>query len=183
MQAVLFFIGAFIVLSGALGVLLFRNPVHCALSLVGTLIGIALLFLLQDAVLVAVVQIIVYASAIVVLFLFVIMLLGVDRTDSVTDSHRFQKLSAVLAGAVVLAGLLVIGGTTWVTGQKSVHLPIHGGSSTLGSNVSRVARVIFTDYLWPFELTAALLTIAVVGTIILAQRQHSNNSEITEPTP
>ena len=85
MTAALFFVFAILALGGALGVVLARNPVHSALFLVLTLVSVAVFFLLQDAQLVAAVQVVVYASAIVVLFLFVIMLLGVDRTESLSD--------------------------------------------------------------------------------------------------
>ena len=85
METAVFLVAAAIVLAGAFGVILYRNPVHSALSLVATLFGVAVLFVNQDAQLLAAVQVIVYAGAIVVLFLFVIMLLGVDRADSLRE--------------------------------------------------------------------------------------------------
>jgi NADH-quinone oxidoreductase subunit J len=145
--------------------------VHCALLLVVTLVAVAIFFLLQEAQLVAVVQVIVYAGAIVVLFLFVIMLLGVDREESLEDPVRFQRPAALALGAILLAEIFVLAGRDWVTGARSVR-----GSATrqvdgvdLG-NVERVARTLFTDFLWAFELTAALLVIAVVGAVVLARR-------------
>jgi NADH-quinone oxidoreductase subunit J len=171
LEAVVFFVAAALALAGAVGVVLARNPVHCALLLVVTLVAVAIFFLLQEAQLVAVVQVIVYAGAIVVLFLFVIMLLGVDREESLEDPVRFQRPAALALGAILLAEIFVLAGRDWVTGARSVR-----GSATrqvdgvdLG-NVERVARTLFTDFLWAFELTAALLVIAVVGAVVLARR-------------
>ena len=99
MTAVLFFVFGAASIAGALGVVLSENPVHSALFLVQTLMSVAVLFLIQDAELVAAVQVIVYAGAIVVLFLFVIMLLGVDRREALTETLRFQRPIALALGA------------------------------------------------------------------------------------
>ena len=98
MEMFLFLLFAGIALAGALGVVLSPNPVHSALSLVTVLIAIAALFVIQDAQLLAAVQVIVYAGAIVVLFLFVIMLLGVDRSESTTGTLRIQRPAAIVLG-------------------------------------------------------------------------------------
>jgi NADH-quinone oxidoreductase subunit J len=165
----LFFAFGGLALLGALGVVLSRNPVHSALWLVLTLVSVAVLFLIQDAELLAAVQVIVYAGAIVVLFLFVIMLLGVDRRESLTEHLPFQRPIAVALGLVLLAEVLLLAGHTWATGAKTASgVPIDGGD--FGNNVQRVARVLFTDFLWPFQLTAVLLVIAVVGSVALARR-------------
>jgi NADH-quinone oxidoreductase subunit J len=177
---VLFFICAAFALGGALGVVLARNPVHSALLLVVTLVAVAVFFVMQDADLLAAVQIIVYAGAIVVLFLFVIMLLGVDRHESLRETLPFQRVTAVALGAIVLAEILFLAGHTWATGQQAdaTHA-LEGGATDLGGNVERVARVLFTDFLWPFEITAALLVLAVVGSVVLARR---SGHRIEEPT-
>ena len=170
-EAVIFFFAAALALGGALGVVLGRNPVHCALLLVVTLVAVAIFFLLQEAQLVAAVQIIVYAGAIVVLFLFVIMLLGVDKEESLRDPIPYQRPAAVALGAILLAEIFVLAGRTWATGatsaRGSVRRPVDG--QDLG-NIQRVARTMFTDFLWAFELTAVLLVIAVVGAVVLARR-------------
>jgi NADH-quinone oxidoreductase subunit J len=170
-EVVMFFVGAVFAIAGALGVVLAKNPVHSALLLVVTLISVALLFLLLDAQLVAAVQVIVYAGAVVVLFLFVIMLLGVDREESLADPVPFQRPAAIALGAVLLVEIFVLAGRTWATGASaargSLSEPVDG--QDLG-NVERVARSLFTDFLWAFELTAALLVIAVVGAVVLARR-------------
>jgi NADH-quinone oxidoreductase subunit J len=170
-ETVIFFIAAALALGGALGVVLARNPVHAALLLVVTLVAVAIFFLIQEAQLVAAVQIIVYAGAIVVLFLFVIMLLGVDREESLRDPIPYQRPAAVALGAILLAEIFVLAGRTWATGatsaRGSVRRQVDG--QDLG-NIQRVARTMFTDFLWAFELTAVLLVIAVVGAVVLARR-------------
>ena len=167
METFLFFVAAGLALAGALGVVLSRNPVHSALSLVLTLLTIAVLFLLQGAQLVAAVQVIVYASAIVVLFLFVIMLLGVDRSEALGEPFHFQRPAAIALGAIALAEIVFLAGHEWATGAKSTRGGLHAGA---GGNVERVARSLFTDFVWAFEITAVLLVIAVVGGVALARR-------------
>jgi NADH-quinone oxidoreductase subunit J len=167
MEAAVFLVAAAIVLAGALGVILYRNPVHSALSLVATLFGVAVLFVAQDAHLLAAVQVIVYAGAIVVLFLFVIMLLGVDQADSLReDPLPGQRPLAILGGAATLGLLLVI-----LISQED---PTTGGEGVGGfgdrPNVEALARVLFSDYVFAFEITSLLLTIAVVGAVVLAKR-------------
>jgi NADH-quinone oxidoreductase subunit J len=142
-----------------------RNPVHAALLLVSVLIAIAVMFLLQDAQLLAAVQIIVYAGAIVVLFLFVIMLLGVDKHESLADPVRYQRPAAIALGVIGLLEVLFLAGHHWTTGLPTGK-SLNGGTG----NVEAVARSLFTDFLWPFEITAILLVVAVVGGVVLARR-------------
>jgi NADH-quinone oxidoreductase subunit J len=171
MTAVVFFVFAALALGGALGVVLARNPVHSALLLVVTLVSVAVFFVQQEAHLLAAVQVIVYAGAIVVLFLFVIMLLGVDREESLQDPIKYQRTAALALGLIVLVELIFLAGHHWATGAKAPsQFAINGGGIALGDNVERVARVLFTDFLWPFEITAGLLVIAVVGSVVLARR-------------
>ncbi|MEI7999767.1 MAG: NADH-quinone oxidoreductase subunit J [Actinomycetes bacterium] len=180
MIAFVFFLAAAAALAGALGVVLARNPVHSALFLVMTLISVAVLFLLQDAELLAAVQVIVYASAIVVLFLFVIMLLGVDREESTEDPIPYQRPATFALGLILLAELVFLSGHVWATGQHTARgVPVTGGG--FGNNVERIARVLFTDFLWTFEITAVLLVIAVVGAVVLARRsgqRHDADDEV-----
>jgi NADH-quinone oxidoreductase subunit J len=171
MTAVIFFIFAALALAGALGVVFARNPVHSALLLVVTLVSVAVFFVQQQAHLLAAVQVIVYAGAIVVLFLFVIMLLGIDREETLEEPLRYQRPAAVALGLIVLAELIFLAGHHWATGAKAPsQFALKGGGIALGNNVERVARVLFTDFLWPFEITAGLLVIAVVGSVVLARR-------------
>jgi NADH-quinone oxidoreductase subunit J len=166
-DALTFAAAAAMVLAGALGVVTMRNPVHAALSLVLTLFGVAVLFLEQGADFLAAVQVIVYAGAIVVLFLFVIMLLGVDREERIAaEPLRAQRPLALLLGAAGLALVLLASRLSWPTGARSVAGPSGGP----GSNVDKLARSVFTTYLLPFEATAVLLVIAVVAAVVLARR-------------
>ena len=170
-DALVFVACAVIVLGGALGVILARNPVHSALMLVMTLFGVAVLFVAQQAHFLAVVQVIVYAGAIVVLFLFVIMLLGVDRAENLeTDPLIGQRPAAIGVGIAGLAALLLpiaFGKWEWLSGQPSVVGPARGGTEP---NVNRLANALFTRYLLPFEATSVLLVIAVIGAVVLARR-------------
>ena len=173
-----FAVCAIAILVGALGVIVSRNPVHSALMLVMTLFGVAVLFLAQEAHFLAAVQVIVYAGAIVVLFLFVIMLLGVDRIENLTEEPlRGQRPAAVVLGLVAMAQLVFLGGAQWASGATAVAGPSDGA----GSNVEALARSLFTRYLYAFELTSVLLVIAVVGAVLLAKRQPPSQSD--EPAP
>jgi NADH-quinone oxidoreductase subunit J len=164
-----FAIGASIVILGAVGVVMSRNPVHAALSLVMTLFGVAVLFVEQGANFLAAVQVIVYAGAIVVLFLFVIMFLGVDREENLRDEPLFlQRPLAIGLVVLGLLGLLILGiEAHWSVGAHSVAGPIQGQS---GGDVAALGRIVFTVYLFPFEITAALLVVAVVGAVVLARK-------------
>jgi NADH-quinone oxidoreductase subunit J len=163
-----FAVAAAIVLAGAIGVVAARNPVHSALMLVMTLFGIAVLFVLQRADFLAAVQVIVYAGAIVVLFLFVIMFLGVDREENIgAEPLRGQRPLAIALVALGATGLLLLGQISrWTTGAPHVAGPDTGSQS----NVALLGKSVYTTYLFPFEATGALLVIAVVGAVVLARR-------------
>jgi len=178
-DTIVFVLGSLIVLLGALGVVFSRNSVHAALSLVGTLFGVAILFIEQQADFLAVVQIIVYAGAIVVLFLFVIMFLGVDRHESVaTEPLRGQRPMAIVFIAVALAGVIALGVEAhWVTGAHHVTYRTAGGYQ----DVRQIGKSVFTTYLYAFEATAALLVIAVVGAVILSRRPTREVGEADTP--
>jgi NADH-quinone oxidoreductase subunit J len=169
-ESITFILAAAFVLAGALGVVLNRHPVHSALSLVATLFGVAVLFLLLEAEFLAAVQVIVYAGAIVVLFLFVIMLLGVDKLENLeTEPLRGQRPLAAVTMVVGLGLLLVavfVSGADRVTGA----LAQGGAIGEREENVELLARSLFSDYVFAFELTSVLLIIAVVGTVLLARR-------------
>jgi NADH-quinone oxidoreductase subunit J len=166
-DAAVFAVAAAITLAGAIGVVIARNPVHSALMLVMTLFGVAVLFVAQEAHFVAAVQVIVYAGAIVVLFLFVIMLLGVDKEEAVeTDELRGQRPFAVVLGLLSLALLFVLGREQWVTGASQASAPVSGA----GENIEKIGASLFSDYLLPLQATSILLVIAVVGAVALARR-------------
>lgn len=203
-ETVTFAICALIVLGGAMGVIWSRNPVHSALSLVATLFGVAVLFLNQNAQLLAAVQVIVYTGAIVVLILFVIMLLGVDREE---DLYVEPLVGQRTVGAVVAIGLFLIvfgifmiGGQKVVTGTRNCQSqtapmaetafveqcaaadPNLAVVSDARPNVNQLGRALFTDFVFAFEVTAGLLTIAVVGAVVLSRRPDSYEP-LPEPEP
>ena len=162
-------VGGLLALAGAFGVILLRNPVHCALCLVTTIFGIAMLFIDQGADFLAAVQIIVYAGAIVILFLFVIMLLGVDRKEPAVAGGKLKGMlpAGAALGVVALAELLVLARVHyWATGAQSSTQAATGA----GENVQKLGESIFTAYLLPFEMTSALLVIAVVAAVALVRR-------------
>ena len=160
-----FLIAGAIVLGGALGVVALRNPVHNALSLVATLFGVAVLFVIQEAYFLAAIQVIVYAGAIVILFLFVIMLLGVDESEDIrVEPLTVQRPLAALV-AVALAGFV---GTAVIV-SRNLFTP-RGELLQGEDNIKELAGAVFSDYVFAFELTSVLLVIAVVGTVLLTRR-------------
>jgi NADH-quinone oxidoreductase subunit J len=167
METWIFFVCAAAVLTGALGVLLAHNPVHSALFLLLTLVSIAVLFLQESAALVAIIQIVVYASAIVVLFIFVITLLGVDEHEQFDEPSPLQRPVAIVAGALLFAEIVAVAGRHWVTGAHSTR---HALDTTRSGNVKALSTSLFTHFVWAFEITAVLLVIAVVGGVALARR-------------
>ena len=179
---------AAVILVGSIGVVTSRNPVHAALSLVMTLFGVAVLFIEQQADFLAAVQIIVYAGAIVVLFLFVIMFLGVDRGEDVTIEPLVgQRPLAFAFSAITLGGVLAMAATAhWVTGARQVVGPIQGhvtrSLSSPSGEPAQLGKQLFTTYLFAFEATAALLVIAVVGAVVLARRPPTVHAEQEEET-
>jgi NADH-quinone oxidoreductase subunit J len=178
MEWAVFIAGALICVLGAYGVITRSNPVHAALSLVGTFFGMAVLFIAQDAEFLAAVQVIVYAGSIVVLFLFVIMLLGVDTTEDLeVEPITGQRTAAIVAGVVLAAGLIYVVTAGAITGATSASAPIDDPVS----NPVQIGRVLFTDYLWAFEITSVLLVIAVVGAVTLAR--HRPDSQVDDDLP
>jgi NADH-quinone oxidoreductase subunit J len=167
-----------IVLGGALGVVLNNNPVHAALSLVATLFGIAVLFVAQEANFLAAVQVIVYAGAIVVLFLFVIMLLGVETTEDLeSDPLVGQRPVAIVLGVILAAGLVAVVASSTITGAPEA------GATWVrdGDDVAQIGRLLFSDHLFAFEITSLLLVIAVVGAVVLARTAKGDQIDDDEP--
>jgi NADH-quinone oxidoreductase subunit J len=168
---VVFVVGAIVSLVGAFFVVSSRNPVHAALNLVVTLFGVAILFVSLHATFLAAVQVIVYAGAIVVLFLFVIMLLGVDREEAIeSEPLKGQRPVAAALGALLLGELALLSSLRFRTPPPRLVAeavtPIDPGRS----NVEQLAETIFSRYLLAFEMTSVLLVIAVVGAVVLARK-------------
>ncbi len=175
-EFITFFFGAAIILVGALGVIASRNPVHSALFLIQTLLGVAVLFVVQEAHFLAAVQVVVYAGAIVILFLFVIMLLGVDKAEDLgVEPIGGQKPLAAIVGAALFAGALtvVLIATDGATGRRAFSTE-EGALDSGFTDIERIGRVLFTDYVVAFQLTAALLTIAVIGAVVLTRTLRSD---------
>ena len=168
MEALIFYVCAVAIIAGALGVVLAHNPVHSALFLLMTLVSVAVLFVQLDAALVAAIQVVVYASAIVVLFVFVITLLGVDKHESFDEPSLFQRPVAIVLGVLMFAQVVVLAGHHWATGAHSTRGAARAARAPATSRRWRAS--LFTDFVWAFEITAVLLVIAVVGGVALARR-------------
>ncbi|XVS64030.1 NADH-quinone oxidoreductase subunit J [Actinosynnema sp. CA-299493] len=164
-EAVAFWILGPLALAGALGMLFARNAVHSALWLVLTMLSLGVLYMVQQAPFLGFVQIIVYTGAIMMLFLFVLMLVGRDSSDSVVEVLRGQRLAAAVIG-VGFAGIVVASVARALTDVEPVGLAAQNTQN--GGNVANIGEALFTDYLFPFELTSALLITAAVGAMVLA---------------
>ncbi len=164
MGAALFLVLAVLTVVAALTVVLHPNPVKCALSLIVTLFLLAVIFVLLEAHMIAALQIIVYAGAIMVLFLFVIMLLNLQSDDPERGRRRFVLRGLAWAGGAILAVELAMLTRGAPVGTSGAAPPGYGGAPA-------VAKALFTDFLLPFELTSILLLVAVVGAVVLAQKQ------------
>lgn len=186
-DVVVFCISAAIILGGAIGVIALPNPVHAALSLIATFFGVAVLFIQAEAHFLALVQVVVYAGAIVVLFLFVIMLLGVDRAQELgVEPLAGQRAAGVAVGAVLLA--LVIGGLFLSgPGGDDGNLALSGSSGQMVPSVDgepdvvQLARDLFTRHLLTFEATGILLTVATVGAVVLVRNRGGEDLILDEP--
>ncbi len=159
--------GSFAVI-GALGLVLSRKAVHSALWVAFTMINLAVLYIANGAPFLGMVQIIVYTGAVMMLFLFVLMVVGVDSSDSLIETLKGQRIAAVLLG-FGLAALLVFGVGNGLVNAGTVGLV--DANSADGGNVEGIARLIFTDYLIAFEATSALLITAALGAMVLAHRE------------
>jgi len=179
-DAIVFAVAGVAILVGAVGVVVSRHPVHAALMLVLTLFGVAVEFVNQSADFLAAVQVIVYAGAIVILFLFVIMLLGVDQRENLkVEPLRGQRSTALVLGLMALVELALLGRfTNWVTGAPSTAGPLRGAGAQ-GENIQKLGQSIFTRYLFPFEITSVLLVLAVIGAVVLSRRPQRVASEMT----
>jgi NADH-quinone oxidoreductase subunit J len=160
-----FYILAPIMVLAALGILFVRKAVHAALLLAVVMISLAVLYAALDAPFLFAVQIIVYTGAILMLFLFVLMLVGVDASDSVVETIRGQRLFAILGG-LVLGVTLVLG-----VGQISLGTVVGLDAANKDGNIEALANILFSTYVFAFEVTSALLITAAMGAMVLAHRE------------
>jgi NADH-quinone oxidoreductase subunit J len=173
LEYLVFFAASVMVLGGAIGVITLRNPVHAALGLVMTLFGVAVQFVAQEAHFLAAVQIIVYAGAIVVLFLFVIMLLGVDNAmDLSIEPIKVQRpLAAVMGvGLVALLTAAIVRAEDSVVLNPGDGLAVAGQNADSDGNIRQLASNLYGDHIFAFELTSVLLVVAVAGTVVLTRK-------------
>jgi NADH-quinone oxidoreductase subunit J len=165
MEAVTFWVLGTLAVLGAIAVVAAPKAVYSAIFLACTMIILAMLYIAQDALFLGVVQIVVYTGAVMMLFLFVLMLIGVDSADSLVETIRGQRIAAIGAGAAF--GILLIAGI----GNVSVAGFTGLAQANAGGNVEGLAALIFVRYLWAFELTSALLITATLGAMVLTHRE------------
>jgi NADH-quinone oxidoreductase subunit J len=164
-EAVAFWIFGAIALAGAIGVIAAPKAVYAAIFLATTMIALAAIYMAQDAPFLGVVQIVVYTGAVMMLFLFVVMLIGVDSAQSLVETIRGQRFAAITAGLGF--GLLLAAAIGTMATSKFVGMT----QANAGGNVQGLADLIFTRNLWAFELTSALLITAALGAMVLAHRE------------
>ena len=179
MSAVLFFIAAIAVIAGAAGVVILRNPFYCVLALVTHLVALAVLFLLLRAEFVAAVQVVVYAGAVMVLYVFVVAYVG-GESDSIGERLKgggpvasgLRLVGAILGGAVAIELLIALLGTGLkaIDGYGAGYDPGTGGASTYGTP-AYIGQLLLTRFLLSFEIASFLLLIAAVGGVVLARRR------------
>ncbi|MBI5308629.1 MAG: NADH-quinone oxidoreductase subunit J [Planctomycetes bacterium] len=168
MESYLFYIVGTIAVLAAVYLIFERNPVFCALYLIQTMVCIAVLYILLEAQFIAAVQMIVYAGAIMVLFLFVIMLLNIKGDEESRRSFPFRKIPAILMGIGLLTVICIILKSKLLQGKQDVYTVAH--IESIG-NTQLIGNLLFTDYLLPFEITSILLFVAAIGAIMLAKRK------------
>jgi NADH-quinone oxidoreductase subunit J len=163
----LFWILAVLSVSAGLAMVLVRQAVHCALALAVVMLCLATMYAMQGAPFLAFVQVIVYTGAVLMLFLFVVMLIGTHSMEALKETIRGQRLWAALAGGA-LAVLLIVG-----IGHAAIGTAAPVTSAENNDNLTGLARLIFTTYVFPFEVTSALLITAALGAMLLAHRERT----------
>jgi NADH-quinone oxidoreductase subunit J len=165
----LFWVLAFLSVGAALAMIFMRQAVHCALMLGVVMLSLAVMYAMQGAPFLAFVQIIVYTGAVLMLFLFVMMLIGVSSVDSLKETIRGQRAWALLGG-IAFGVLLIVG-----IGHASIGTASASFTSTANqaNNLTGIAKLIFTTYVYPFEITSALLITAALGAMVLAHRERT----------
>jgi len=164
-EQILFWVLAPVTVLAATGLLFAKKAVHAALGMALVMINLGIFYIAQDADFLGIIQIFVYTGAVMMLFLFVLMLVGVDSSDSLVETIRGQRIAALVAG-LGFGVLLILGlGNAAVTGFAGV------GQANAGGNVPALAQLIFTRYVFAFEITSALLITAALGAMVLAHRE------------
>jgi len=176
----LFIVFAVLAVAGALGVITRSNIVHALLLLVFTFLNVAAIYMLTQAYFLAVIQVLVYAGAIVVLFAFVVMFLNLREFMEQEQLHRSQKWVVLVLAPIMLAEFVFVAlGITWAS--------VNGGMgpaavAAAGGNVRAVGMVLFNDMLLPFEVASLILLVSMVGAIVLAKKEDAGNMSLREWT-
>ena len=167
-EATLFWFLAPLSVIAALGMLLVKKAVHSALLLAWVMITLAIFYIAQDALFLGIVQIVVYTGAVMMLFLFILMLVGVDSSDSLKETIKGLRPIAITA-AIGFGGLMVS-----LIGRATLgRTPVGLAQANADGNVQGLARLLFSDYVWPFEVVSALLITAALGAMVLAHHQRT----------
>lgn len=164
-EVIAFWVLGTIAVIGAIGVIAARKAVYSAMCLATTMIALAIIYVAQEALFLGVVQIVVYTGAVMMLFLFVLMLIGVDSAQSLVETIRGQRVAGILAGLGFGVLLIAAIGTVSTSGFTGL------AEANENGNVEGLAQLIFTRNLWAFELTSALLITAALGAMVLAHRE------------
>ncbi len=168
MEAYLFYIVATIAVCTGVYLIFEKNPVFSALYLIQTMVCIAVLYILLEAQFIAAVQMIVYAGAIMVLFLFVIMLLNLNVGEEKKDALPYQKIPAIIMGIALFTVLCIVLKSKLLQGKHGEYTTAYVNNV---GNTKLLGNLLFTDYLLPFEITSVLLFVAAIGAIMLAKRK------------
>ena len=166
-EAVVFLVCAIVAVGGALGMLFSKRAVHSALFIAATMISLAVLYVSQQAPFLGMVQVVVYTGAVMMLFLFVLMIVGVDSSDSLVETIKGQRVAAIVL-ALAFATLLISGIGSATYGFAG----LDKANAADGGNVQGIAHLIFGRYVLAFEVTSALLITAALGAMVLAHREH-----------
>lgn len=169
-EAVLFYFLAPLSVLAALGMLFVKKAVHSALLLAWVMISLAIFYIAQDALFLGIVQVIVYTGAVMMLFLFILMLVGVDTSDSLVETIKGLRSIALLA-AIGISGLLI----SLIARATLVYDAVGLASANRSGNVEGLAEQLFTKYVWAFEVVSALLITAALGAMVLAHSQRSKS--------
>ena len=162
-------------LAGAITMVWAANPVHSAMGLMLTMFSIAVFYVLNSGHFIAAVQVIVYAGAVITLFLFVVMLIGVDQAEDRSENLPFQRQAAVVLAALLAGAIIVAGREAWITGRRTF--------GDANGTIEGISDELFETWVLPFEVTGLLFIIAAAGTVALAQfraRDREPEGEETE---
>ncbi|MCE2944987.1 MAG: NADH-quinone oxidoreductase subunit J [Xanthomonadaceae bacterium] len=169
MELIAFYLFAAMAVTSALGVILLKNPVHAVLCLVLTFFSTACLFLLLQAEFLGVALVLVYVGAVMVLFLFVVMMLDINTVPLREGFARYLPAAAVVSGLMFVQMLVLLGVTT---GKRDVAFPVADPAAAAGtSKLEWIGRALFSGYLLPFEIAAVLLTVAILAAVMLTLRR------------